>query len=199
MKALEKKTQSSKSDRTQSERQGSDIVNDGCYIPGEGEMDGDFIKMLNRSQRTIFQICLLYTDRKSDSIQDLYQEIARTLLEAWPNFRGDSKTDTWVRRIAINVAVSEMRSLVRRPRFVPLEDWMYDMVSEESDKLPPDYYSIISALNNEERALIYMRLDKLSISEIAEVLSITEDAVKQRLCRLRNKIDKIKMVHPLNG
>lgn len=73
------------------------------------------------------------------------------------------------------------------------------MVSEESDKLPPDYYSIISALNNEERALIYMRLDKLSISEIAEVLSITEDAVKQRLCRLRNKIDKIKMVHPLNG
>ena len=107
----------------------------------------EFLDMLNRSQRTIFQICLHYTDRSPDAIRDLYQEIVCNLWESWPNFRGDSNTDTWVRRVALNVAVTEIRRHARQPRFVPLEDWMYDTISEEIDKAPPDYFRLISALS----------------------------------------------------
>ena len=98
----------------------------------EGE-EAAFLDMLGRSQRSIFQICLHFTDRRPDSIRDLYQEIVCTLWEAWPRFRGESNTDTWVHRIALNVAVSEIRSHARQPRFVPLEDWMYDTVADEVD------------------------------------------------------------------
>lgn len=152
----------------------------------------EFLDMFNRSQRTIFQICLHYTDQSPDAIRDLYQEIACNLWEAWPRFRGDSNTDTWVRRVALNVAVTEIRRHAKQPRFVPLEDWMYDTISEEIDKAPPDYFRLISALEPDERALLYLRLEHLSIRDIAETLSTTESAVKQRLYRLRQHIDTLK-------
>lgn len=148
--------------------------------------------MLSRSQRTIFQICLHFTDHHPEHIRDLYQEIVCTLWESWPNFRGNSSTDTWVRRVALNVAVTEIRRHSKRPRFVPLEDWMYDTISEEINKTSPDYFCLISALQPDERALLYLRLDHLSIRDIAETLSTTEAAVKQRLYRLRQHIDILK-------
>ena len=157
--------------------------------------DGDeaaFLEMLGRSQRSIFQICLHFTDRRPDSIRDLYQEIVCTLWEAWPKFRGESSADTWVHRIALNVAVDEVRSHARQPRFVPLEDWMYDTVAEEVDKAPPDYLRIVDALEPDERVLVYLRLSRMSVRDIAETFSITEAAAKQRLYRLRQKIDKLK-------
>ena len=157
----------------------------------EGE-EAAFLEMLGRSQRSIFQICLHFTDRRPDSIRDLYQEIVCTLWEAWPRFRGESNTDTWVHRIALNVAVSEIRSHARQPRFVPLEDWMYDTIADEVDKVPPDYYRIMDDLEPDERALIYLRLSRMSVRDIAETFSITEAAAKQRLYRLRQKIDKLK-------
>ena len=157
--------------------------------------DGDevaFLEMLGRSQRSIFQICLHFTDRRPDSIRDLYQEIVCTLWEAWPKFRGESSADTWVHRIALNVAVDEVRSHARQPRFVPLEDWMYDTVADEVDKAPPDYLRIVDALEPDERALVYLRLSRMSVRDIAETFSLTEAAVKQRLYRIRKKIDLIK-------
>ena len=157
----------------------------------EGE-EAAFLDMLGRSQRSIFQICLHFTDRRPDSIRDLYQEIVCTLWEAWPRFRGESSADTWVHRIALNVAVSEIRSHSRQPRFVPLEDWMYDTVADEVDKAPPDYYRIMDDLEPDERALIYLRLSRHSVRDIAETFSLTEAAVKQRLYRIRKKIDLIK-------
>ena len=157
--------------------------------------DGDnaeFLEMLSRSQRTIFQICLHFTDHHPEHIRDLYQEIVCNLWESWPDFRGDSSTDTWVRRVALNVAVTEIRHHAKQPRFVPLEDWMYDTISEEIDKAPPDYFRLISALEPDDRALLYLRLEHLSISDIAETLSTTEAAVKQRFYRLRQHIDTLK-------
>ncbi|MBQ6954993.1 MAG: RNA polymerase sigma factor [Bacteroidales bacterium] len=133
-----------------------------------------------------------FSDRRPDSVRDLYQEIVRTLWEAWPNYRGESSIDTWVRRIAINVAVDEIRSIAKRPQFVHLEDWMYATISDENGNNHTDYYRLISALEPEERELVYLRLDGLSLKDIAEQLSATEDAIKQRFRRLRQKIDKLK-------
>lgn len=162
----------------------SDLVRDGDNT--------EFLEMLSRSQRTIFQICLHFTDHHPEHIRDLYQEIVCNLWESWPDFRGDSNTDTWVRRIALNVAVTEVRNHVKQPRFVPLEDWMYDTIAEQETFAPPDYYHLLSLLEPDDRALLYLRLDHLSIRDIAETLSTTEAAVKQRLYRLRKKIDTLK-------
>lgn len=162
-------------------------------LPGkDAQLEREFLEMLSSSQATIFMVCLHFTDRQPDSIRDLYQEIVITLWEAWPDFRGQSASNTWVRRIALNVAASAARVEMRKPRLVPLEDWMLDSIAEETVNSPPDYYKIIDSLEPDERALIYLRLDQLSLSDIAEVLGTTEGAVKTRFLRLRKKIDDLK-------
>ena len=152
----------------------------------------EFLDMFKSSQYTIFHICLFFTDRQPDNIRDLYQDIALALWESWPNFKGDCATDTWVRRIALNTAVSEIRRRTRRPQFEPLEDWMYEAIADEAAKAPPDYYRLLGLLDPDDRALLYLRLDRLSIRDIALATETTEAAVKQKLYRIRQKIDALK-------
>ena len=150
------------------------------------------VMRLNLFLRTAHRVLVPLLRTTCRNIRDLYQEIVCNLWESWPDFRGDSNTDTWVRRIALNVAVTEVRNHVKQPRFVPLEDWMYDTIADQETFAPPDYYHLLSLLEPDDRALLYLRLDHLSIRDIAETLSTTEAAVKQRLYRLRKKIDTLK-------
>lgn len=147
----------------------------------------EFLDMLNNCQRTIIQVCLRFTDRQPDSIRDLYQEIVTTLWEAWPGFQHRSSVNTWVRRIALNVSVTEIRRQIKQPCFVPIEDWACEKVAEEDPLVPYDYDHLISQLEPEERALLFLRLDGLPLIDIAERLGTTEAAVKQRLYRIRKK------------
>ena len=74
----------------------------------------EFEEMLCRSQRILYHVCLAYTDKQPESIDDLYQEIVSNLWHGWPKFRGKSDTATWVYRVALNTAKSELRNLQRR-------------------------------------------------------------------------------------
>jgi len=60
--------------------------------------------MLRQCEGTLVKVCFYFTGRRRDDFRDLYQEIACNLWEAWPSFRGDSNVNTWVTRIALNVA-----------------------------------------------------------------------------------------------
>ncbi|MCR4816314.1 MAG: sigma-70 family RNA polymerase sigma factor [Bacteroidales bacterium] len=148
--------------------------------------------MLVSNQRTILQACLYFIDRNPESIRDLYQEIVCNLWHAWPMFRNESASNTWVYRIAVNTAVSEMRYRAHRPKLLPLEEWMYSSIASETSSQSLDYYRLIDALDPEDRALLYLRLDRMSIRDIATTIGTTEAAVKQKLYRLRLKLDILK-------
>lgn len=154
--------------------------------------EGRFVEMLNRNQSTIIHICSFFTDQDRDDIRDLYQNIAYALWESWPTLRNEEVMDSWVRRIAINVAVSYSRNKSRQPKFVKFEDWMYNIVDEDAYDVPPEYIEIMERLDGESRAMLFMRLEGMNAKEISEELGITESAVSQRLYRIRKKIDKIR-------
>lgn len=149
------------------------------------------MELLQRNRESISRVCLFFADGATDCFRDLYQDIAYALWMSWPRLRNDDAADSWVRRIAVNVAVSSYRESKQRPIFVKYEDWMYDTLAEEISNAPPDYYEILMRLDTKSRELLYYRLDGLSIEEIAKTLGITEDAVKQRLYRVRQKIESI--------
>lgn len=151
-----------------------------------------FVEMLNRNHHTIIHICSFFTGYDRDDIRDLYQTIAYALWKSWPTLCNEDVVDSWVRRIAINVAVSFSRHRGRQPKFVKFEHWMYNIVDEDVSNVPPEYMEIMARLDVESRALLFMRLEGLSAKEISEELGITESAVSQRLYRIRKKIDKIR-------
>ena len=41
-----------------------------------------FLEMLARCERTVFKVCLFYTDRQPDNVRDMYQDIVCNLWEA---------------------------------------------------------------------------------------------------------------------
>lgn len=151
-----------------------------------------FLDMLNSNQDCLFQICLHFSDRQPEHVRDLYQEIVCALWESWPSFRNESAAGTWMYRVALNVAISDVRRRARQPLFVPLETWIYNTLADEIEKAPPDYYRLLDALDPEERALLDLRLKKMPLRSIAQALGTTEPAIKQRLYRLRQKINKLK-------
>ena len=55
------------------------------------QRESEFMEMLARCERTLFKVCLFYTDRQPDNVRDMYQDIVCNLKQAWPNFRHESK------------------------------------------------------------------------------------------------------------
>ena len=135
------------------------------------------------------KVCLAFTDRQPESVREMYQEAVCALWEAWPRFRGESKESTWVYRIALNTAVTQLRHRSRQPRLVELTDEMERTLREEkTDALVDRLYTLIDRLAPPDRALILLYLDKLPEREIATVTGISEGNVRLRIHRIKQKL-----------
>ena len=150
--------------------------------------------MLRECEGTLVKVCLYFTNRSRDDFRDLYQEIACTLWEAWPTFRGESNLNTWVTRIALNVAGQEIRRRKRLPQFVVLDESFYDILAvEATDIRYHRLYNLIDRLDDDdERKLLFLYLDRKRLREIAEITGSTEAAVKQKLYRIRQQLIEMK-------
>ena len=104
------------------------------------------------------KVCLVFTNRDKESIRDMYQDIACNLWEAWPSFKGECKTSTWVTRIALNVAGQEVRKRKCRPQFVVLDESSYEQLAAEACEQPSQrLHSIIDELKKEDdKRMIYL-------------------------------------------
>lgn len=154
----------------------------------------EFLEMLQQNEGILIKVCICFTGRKRDDFQDLYQEIARTLWESWPSFRRESSQSTWVTRIALNVAGDEVTKRRRQPQFVELDENLYDTIAEEAnDTIYNRLYNLINALDNDnERKLLFLYLDHKQLREIAEITGTTEEAIKQKLYRIKQKLRNLK-------
>lgn len=155
----------------------------------------EFERMLRRSRSTIYRMCLAFTDRRPDNVDDLFQEIACNLWRSWHRFRGECATNTWVYRIALNTAISDTRRRRRRGHkgFVPLDDLQCaDLAEEAADPQLERLYDLIDRLSDNEKQIIYLYLDRLSYLEIAEITGISEASVRQGLHRIRQRLIEIK-------
>lgn len=148
-----------------------------------------FVEMLRRCDSTIFRVCLMFTDRKPENIRDMYQDIVCELWESWPRFRGMSSPNTWVYRIALNTAVSQLRHRTLSPMFSSLDDAMYSTLAEEAhDGMVERLYELIDQLSDGEKALLTLYLDRKTAKEIGFTLGISEAAVNHRIGRIKQKL-----------
>jgi RNA polymerase sigma-70 factor (ECF subfamily) len=114
-------------------------------------------------------------------------------------FNGRSLFSTWLTRIAINEALGRLR---RKRRYEPLDDQSSN-VEHAMMETPPGNPEQ-QALTSELRALLEWAIDDLpdgarevfvlreveglSTSEVADLLSVSQDAVKTRLSRARGTL-----------
>jgi RNA polymerase sigma-70 factor (ECF subfamily) len=159
-----------------------------------------FEQLVKRYDRKLFRIAHSVTHNREDS-QDAVQETFLKAYQHLGDFRGDSQFSTWLIRITLNQSLMKLRKL-RRTREMSLDQ---DFETDE-DVLPrevidwapnPEQLYSVSELRNilnkniEElqpilrTVFVLQDLEGLSTEQTAEVLDLSQSAVKSRLWRAR--------------
>jgi RNA polymerase sigma factor (sigma-70 family) len=155
-----------------------------------------FAALLEQHRGIVFKVAATYC-RHADDRQDLAQEIAAQLWRAFPGYDPARSFSTWMYRIALNVAISHVRSAGGRAPSVPLEehhdthpDFAIDdgSAQHEADQQLRALYAVIDRQSPIDRALLLLWLEDRSQREIADVLGITESNVSTKLNRLKQRI-----------
>jgi RNA polymerase sigma-70 factor (ECF subfamily) len=153
-----------------------------------------FIRLVSEHRGMLYKVCRLYCFTEADR-QDLFQEIVFQLWRSFPSFRGEARISTWLYRIALNTAISGLRkkqSLIRTvdPERLPteLQDIQYSAEKEEQVRL---LYTAIEQLSEVERALTMLYLEDRSYQEMEEILGISQNNLRVKMNRIREKLRKI--------
>ena len=154
------------------------------------DQEKSFVKLVNENQGLIHKVCILYeTDQEARN--DLFQEIVLQLWKSFPTFRGEAKITTWMYRIALNTAISGLRKLGRKIKTEELEEFHFNISDNTEDNFEENFQKLqwaIRQLSEIERAMIMMALDEVPYDEIAENIGITQNNVRVRMNRIREKI-----------
>ncbi len=159
-------------------------------------------------QRTVYNVALRMCGNPHDAEETL-QETFLSAIKALPKFEGRSRLSTWLYRIASNACLMQRRRQSAGADMTSLDDG-----EEERDGFdPPKYFVDWSVrpddvlLDGELRSVmedaiaqlpealrivfIWRDLEGLSTAETAEVLGISEGAVKVRLHRARLQLREL--------
>ncbi|HEX6226512.1 MAG TPA: sigma-70 family RNA polymerase sigma factor [Chryseolinea sp.] len=152
-----------------------------------------FISLINEHQGLIHKVCLMY-ESDPDVRNDLFQEIVLQLWKSFSSFRGESKISTWMYRIALNTAISGFRKQTRWVKTEDLRELHLNISDAGNDEQEENFQKLqwaIRQLSEVERAMIMMALEEIPYEEIAETIGITQNNVRVRMNRIREKLKKL--------
>lgn len=166
---------------------------------GEREL---FYELVRPHERTVYLVAYSVLKNEADA-EDVAQEAILKAFRALPDFRGDSKFQHWLVKIALNEARmryrkrqgEKLQSLDDTPEeedYVPLQirDWR-ELPPEvlERKEVRQEIQDAIGLLTDKYREVLVLRdMEEMSIAETAEILGITQATVKVRLFRARLKL-----------
>lgn len=148
-----------------------------------------FQKIYKDNYAKVMRLCLGYVNGNEDLAKDLTQEV---FLKAWqhlPNFRGNSKIETWIYRITVNTCLQELRK--KKP--VPLQP---ELLSKETTNDPGtenrfiQMYRCINTLSTQNKSIILLELEEVPQQEIAAIIGIGHQAVRTRIHRIKQQLSK---------
>ncbi len=154
-------------------------------------IENQFVELIKTHQGIVHKVCGMYR-RDPDDRKDLFQEIVIQLWKAFPKFRQEAKVSTWIYQIALNVAISDFRKESRKPirvelseTFANISDNQYDYSFEEKLKV---LYQAIDQLSEVEKAIMMLYFEEKSNEEIAEIIGISQNNVRVKMTRIREKL-----------
>jgi RNA polymerase sigma factor (sigma-70 family) len=151
----------------------------------------DFAGLLENHRRLVFKVASTYARGRAD-VEDLAQEIAAQSWRSFPTYDATRSFSTWLYRIALNVAISWLRSEGPRRRLaVPYDRELHDI--SVSDAFDADDGSrilrgFIDSQGAFDRALLLLYLEDHPSAQIAEILGISATNLTTKLNRLKDRL-----------
>jgi RNA polymerase sigma-70 factor (ECF subfamily) len=166
-----------------------------------------FEQLVKRYDRRLFRIAQHITHNREDS-EDAVQEAFLKAFQHLAEFREDSKFSTWLIRITLNQSLMKLRKQRRAAKEVSLEensqageevlpievaDWAPDPEQlYRASELRGILIKTLGELRPVLRAVFVLRdIEGLSTAQTAEVLNLSQVAVKARLWRGRLQLREL--------
>lgn len=143
----------------------------------------------------IYRICCFYVQDEEDR-KDLFQEVLTNIWRGLDRFEGRSKVSTWIYRIAVNTSMAYFRKQFRESNKKEgfeqdLENETVETSSEHEQDSIRRLHLAISGLNKLEKAIVSLMLEEVPQKEIAEVMGFSENNIRVKIHRIKNKLKSI--------
>lgn len=153
--------------------------------------ENEFSELVRDHKSTIYTVCYMFSKDK-DEVDDLFQDVLINMWKGFDNFRGESKLDTWIWRVALNTCISDDRKKKRRGETVPLDISMNLYADNDDDsKQIRMLYDRINKLGVIDRAIVLLWLENMSYDEIGAIIGITPKNVSVKLVRIKQQLMKM--------
>lgn len=168
----------------------------------------DHERVVREALSRMTRVAERYVGNRDDAL-DCAQEALILAVRKFDQFEGRARISSWLHRIAVNCALGYLRRRGNREE-VPIDDLLpsFDSsgfldngfrVSEmsahemlEREDARRQVMTAIRSLPDNHRTVLLMRdIEEMSYREIAEAMSLNENAVKVRLHRARSALRKL--------
>ena len=147
--------------------------------------------------------------RNDEDARDVVQSAYLSAFRALPEFEGACQLSTWLHRIVVNTALMKLRARKRKPEesietLLPafqedghhveqFSDWSApaDRLLEKKETRATVRACIQQLPDNYRDVLVLRDIEELSTQEVAQMLSMTQTAVKVRLHRARQALSTL--------
>jgi len=135
--------------------------------------------------RLVGQVTVITADRSA--AEEAVQEAFGRLWSRWDSVRHYDRPEAWVRRVAINIAVSRWR---RIRRLVPLGQEA--RAAHDDVETNPDVQRALRSLPVRQRqALLLHHVVGLPVADVAREMEVPEGTVKSWLARGRQSLQRM--------
>ncbi len=149
-----------------------------------------FSELIEQHQAIIHKITMVYANGRANR-EDLFQEICLQLWKSFPNFREEARFSTWMYRVALNTAISDVRKRKNNFRVELLRDDRVEAESSDEQEKVTLLYHSISKLNRIDKAIILLWLEEKNYEEIALIMGTSKKNVSVKLVRIKRKLEEL--------
>lgn len=145
--------------------------------------------LYDRYASTLLGVCFRYFPDE-DKANDLLQEVFITVFDKLSTFREEGSLEGWMKRIAVNKAINEIRKQQRKFHEEGLEEHL-NIVGEVHDD-SYDLFRMIADLPDGQREIFNLHaIEGYKFKEIGELMNLTENNVRVRYYRVRQKLQSM--------
>jgi RNA polymerase sigma-70 factor (ECF subfamily) len=160
---------------------------------GERGAQEDFYRRYRRQvAATLYRVL---NDR--NELEDLTQDVFIIAFRGLDKFRGDARVSTWLYRICVNVALGKIRTKVRKPPPIPMEQPVVESVAD-SPETPERtlrrnqdrdrVHRLLAAMPAKKRIVLFLHeIEGRDLKEIAEIVGAHPVTVRTRLFYARKE------------
>jgi RNA polymerase sigma factor (sigma-70 family) len=149
-----------------------------------------FTSAIKENDGFIYKIATIYTNNIEDR-NDLVQEIIYQLWKSFDSFKQKSSLSTWIYRVALNVALYQLKLSKKKVFTVPIDEQFinnYETDNNEEEEKWKIFKKQINTLNLLDKGIVMLYLDNKNYDEIAEIIGISKTNVGTKLLRIKEKL-----------